>query len=485
MTARRLFLIAALAAGLAACAVGPNYKTPALPPASGYGAAGAPAADGPRLDPAMKVERDWWRVFGSQALDDLVDEALKHNPTLDQARATLLAAREATKAQRGAYWPSIDASIQPTRQQFAKDLASPTESGQSLYTLTTSQVSVSYTPDIFGANRRAVENLAAAEAAQRFELEAARQTIASNVALAAIQDAALRAQIAAAKTSIDDARRTLDSIRRQHELGQTSDADVAAQTALLAQAEVALPPLEKAFEVNRDLLASLVGRTPNEPVAASFDLDSLTLPDTLPLSLPSDLVRQRPDVRAAEEQLHAASAAIGVAVAARLPNLNLAADAGSAPLDLGISLANSATFWSLAGTVTQPIFEGGALLHRERGARAQFDAAAAQYRATVIAAFQNTADTVHALRFDAKASRAAQTAAQASARSLAIARRQLGLGDVSPLAVLTAEQTDAQARLALAQAKAAQYSDVVALFQALGGGWWNAAPERAGGNARP
>jgi len=483
MITGRLLLITALTVGVSACAVGPNYRTPALAPASGYGAAGAPSADGPRLSSAMKVERDWWRAFGSQPLDDLVDEALKHNPTIDQARATLLAAREATKAQRGAYWPSVDASLQPTRAKFANDLASPTESGVSLYTLTTSQVSVSYTPDIFGANRRAVENLAALESAQRFELEAARQTIAANVVLAAIQDAALRAQIAAAKTSIDDARRTLDSFRRQHDLGQTSDADVAAQTALLAQAEAVLPPLEKAYEINRDLLAALVGRTPNEPVAASFELDSLTLPDALPLSLPSDLVRQRPDVRAAEAQLHAASANIGVAVAARLPNLNLAADAGSAPLDLGVSLANNATFWSLAGTVTQPIFQGGTLLHRERGARAEFDAAAAQYRATVIAAFQNTADAVHALRYDAKAATAAQAAADASSRSLAIARKQLGLGDVSPLAVLAAEQADAQARLALAQARAAQYSDVTALFQALGGGWWN--PDRAEGGARP
>ena len=485
MTVRRVLLIAACAASLGACAVGPNYKTPALPPTSGYGAAGAPGEAGPRLVSGMDVARDWWRVFGSRPLDALVDEALKHNPTIDQARATLHAAREATLAQRGAYFPTVEASLQPTRQQFAKDLSSPTESGASLYTLTTSQVSVSFAPDIFGANRRAVENLGALEDAQRFELEAARQTIAANVALAAIQDAALRAQIGAARSVIQDQQRALDSFRRQRELGQASDADVAAQTALLAQAQTALPPLEKAFEVNRDLLAALVGRTPGEPVTATFDLDALTLPDALPLSLPADLVRQRPDVRAAEAQLHAASAEIGVAVAARLPDINLAANAGSAPLDLGVSLANSATFWSLAGTLTQPIFQGGTLLHHERGARAAFDAAAAQYRATVIAAFQNTADTVHALRFDAKAAVAAQSSADAAAHSLTIAHKQLGLGDISPLIVLAAEQADAQARLALAQARATQYSDAVALFQALGGGWWNAPPDKATGAARP
>ena len=485
MTVRRVLLIAACAASLGACAVGPNYKTPALPPTSGYGAAGAPGEAGPRLVSGMDVARDWWRVFGSQPLDNLVDEALKQNPTIDQARATLHAAREATLAQRGAYFPTVGASIQPTRQQFAKDLSSPTESGASLYTLTTSQVSVSFAPDIFGANRRAVENLGALEDAQRFELEAVRQTIAANLALAAIQDAALRAQIGAARSVIQDQQRALDSFRRQRELGQASDADVAAQTALLAQAQTALPPLEKAFEVNRDLLAALVGRTPGEPVTATFDLDALTLPDALPLSLPADLVRQRPDVRAAEAQLHAASAEIGVAVAARLPDINLAANAGSAPLDLGVSLANSATFWSLAGTLTQPIFQGGTLLHHERGARAAFDAAAAQYRATVIAAFQNTADTVHALRFDAKAAVAAQSSADAAAHSLTIAHKQLGLGDISPLIVLAAEQADAQARLALAQARATQYSDAVALFQALGGGWWNAPPDKATGAARP
>jgi NodT family efflux transporter outer membrane factor (OMF) lipoprotein len=478
-------LLAATVSLLSACAVGPNYKRPALLGSEGYGAEAAPTVDAmarTELISGQDIPAAWWAVFHSQDLDALVAEALRKNPTVEAAKAALKSAREQVRAQRGGYFPSVSASVQPSRQRVAPLLASPLQSNEDLYNLTTTQVSVAYTPDLFGANRRAVESLAAQADQQRFELEAARLTLASNVVQAAVQDAALREQVAATEAIVADQREILASLRRQRTLGQVSDADVAAQEALLAQTEAMLPPLQKQFSVNRDLLAALLGRTPGEALDVRFDLKSLALPQQLPLSLPAELVRQRPDVRIAEAELHAASAQVGVATAARWPSLELDATGGSAALGLTPTFNSAANFWSLAATLTQPVFQGGTLLHRQRAAEAAYEEAAAQYRATVVGAFQNTTDVLHALSSDADAFTAAETSEAASRRSLDIARRQLALGDISRLAVLNAEQAEAQARLARLQAQANRYADVAALFQALGGGWWNAA---ASGPAKP
>jgi NodT family efflux transporter outer membrane factor (OMF) lipoprotein len=445
------------------------------------------SGDGRRtqLVSGLNIPAQWWRIFHSAELDALVGQALKNSPTLEAAKQALRAAQEQVKAQQGAFYPSVSASLQPSHQAFAETLSSPLQSGNSIYNLTTTQVSVSYTPDLFGANRRAVESLVAQADQQRFELEAARLTLASNVVLAAIQDASLRAQIDETQAIIQEQRQTLASFRRQFQLGQVSKADLAAQEALVAQSQAALPPLEKAFRINRDLLSALMGRTPGEPLDVRFDLLSLTLPEQLPLSLPAQLVEHRPDVRIAEAELHAASAQVGVAVAARWPNLQIEANAGSAALGLVPSFSSAANFWNVAATLTQPVFQGGTLLHRQRAAEAAYREAAAQYRATVVGAFQNTADVLHALWTDADALRADQVAETASRKSLDIARRQLGLGDVSPLMVLNAEESDHQAQLTLLQARASRYADVAALFQALGGGWWSSdtsASRPAGGS---
>jgi NodT family efflux transporter outer membrane factor (OMF) lipoprotein len=445
------------------------------------------SGDGRRtqLVSGLNIPAQWWRIFHSAELDALVGQALKNSPTLEAAKQALRAAQEQVKAQQGAFYPSVSASLQPSHQAFAETLSSPLQSGNSIYNLTTTQVSVSYTPDLFGANRRAVESLVAQADQQRFELEAARLTLASNVVLAAIQDASLRAQIDETQAIIQEQRQTLASFRRQFQLGQVSKADLAAQEALVAQSQAALPPLEKAFRINRDLLSALMGRTPGEPLDVRFDLLSLTLPEQLPLSLPAQLVEHRPDVRIAEAELHAASAQVGVAVAARWPNLQIEDNAGSAALGLVPSFSSAANFWNVAATLTQPVFQGGTLLHRQRAAEAAYREAAAQYRATVVGAFQNTADVLHALWTDADALRADQVAETASRKSLDIARRQLGLGDVSPLMVLNAEESDHQAQLTLLQARASRYADVAALFQALGGGWWSSdtsASRPAGGS---
>ncbi|MFI4939577.1 MAG: efflux transporter outer membrane subunit [Burkholderiales bacterium] len=468
---------------MAGCAAGPDYVRPAASLPATYTAEStlpATVASDTKLGEAQHfiAERDipaqWWEMFHSQSLNDLVMASLKQNPDVDAAQAALRGAMENVYAQQGYFYPTVEAGFTPTRQKVAGTLSSSAASGATYYNLHTAQVSVSYTADVFGANRRQVESLKAQAESQRFQLEATYLTLSSNVVSAAIQEAGLRGQIDATREIIASQVKLMDMFHRQYQLGQVAVADVAAQEAALAAAEAALPPLEKQLAIQRDLLNALAGRFPSESLATKFSLDSLKLPAELPLSLPSTLIEHRPDVRAAEEQLHAASAAIGVTAANRLPNITLGVVGyGSAALTLGDLFKSGTGFWELAGGITQPIFDGGTLKHRESAAMAAYDQAAAQYRATVLNAFQNVADALQAIQSDAQALRAADKAERAAAKSLAIARRQLELGDISTLMLLGAEQTYQQARLNLVQAQANRLADTVALFQSLGGGWWN------------
>lgn len=466
---------------LAGCAAGPDYARPrdTLPPT--YLAPEAKAT-GPENDVARQtvtaedLPAQWWELFHSEQLNRLVEDSLKHNPNIDAAQAALRNAEENVAAQQGFFFPSVTASYAPTRQKVAGTLASPASSGASYLTLHTAQVSVAYTADVFGANRRQVESLAAQADSQRYQLEATYLTLTSNVAAAAIEEAALRAQIKATKEIIASQEKVMSMVRRQFELGQLAGADVAAQEALLAAAEATLPPLEKQLAQQRDLLKALAGRFPSDELGTGFELEQFQLPVQLPLSLPSTLVEHRPDVLAAEQQLHAASAEIGVAAANRLPNITLGVSAyGSAAPTLADLFKSGTGFWELAGGLTQPVFDGGTLKHRENAARAAYDQAAAQYRATVLNAFQNVADALQATQSDAVALAAADKAERAAAKSLALTRRQLELGDISALALLGVEQNYQQARLNQVQAQANRLADTVALFQALGGGWWNRA----------
>jgi NodT family efflux transporter outer membrane factor (OMF) lipoprotein len=334
-------------------------------------------------------------------------------------------------------------------------------------------VSIGYATDVFGGNRRQVESLTAQADSQRFQLEASYLTLTSNVVTTAIQEASLRSQIAATFSIIKIETEMLDQLRRQFELGYVTGLDVAAQEAALAQVQQTLPLLQKQLSQTRDLLVALAGRFPNEELEEKFAFAALSLPQELPVSLPSKLVDQRPDVRAAEEQLHAASAQVGVAVAAMLPNITLSANLGSTATGIGQLFTAGTGFWSLAGSVAQTVFDGGTLLHKKRAAEAGLDQAEAQYRCTVIAAFQNVADTLHALQSDADGMKAAAAFEQAAKRSLELANRQFELGYVNYLLLLSAEQAYQQAVINLIQAKANRFADTAALFMALGGGWWN------------
>lgn len=464
------------------CAVGPDFRRPSAPAVAGYEPQPLPAqtasvevkgGEMQRFVSAMDIPGQWWTLFHSNPLNDLIGQSLKANPDLEAAKAALRAARENVYAQQGAFFPSVDAGFIPSRQKTAGVLAPVLANNNDLYNLYTAQVAVSYAPDVFGGNRRQVESLKAQAESLRFQLEAAYLTLTSNVVTAAIEEAALRGQIAATKQIIDIQSETLKLLKHQYEVGQVSVLDVTAQEAAFAQTEAALPPLEKQLAQQRDLLARLAGSFPSEKLAQEFELSSLQLPRELPVSLPSKLVEQRPDVRAAEEQLHSASAEIGVAIANRLPNISLSANLGSTAAAINQLFTPGTGFWALAGDITQPVFQGGTLLHRQRAAEAAYDEAAAQYRGTVLTAFQNVADTLHAIQSDADALKAAAAAEHAAARSLSIAQHQLELGDISYLGLLNAEQAYQQALINMVQALANRYSDTAALFQALGGGWWN------------
>jgi len=416
---------------------------------------------------------DWWILFHSRELDTLIDRALKNNHDLKAAQAALAAARETTLAQRGAFYPQVSAGLAASRQRQSGQLAPTPNNNAFVYSLYTPQLSIAYAPDVFGLTRRTVENARAQALATRFQTIAAHLTLTTNVANTAIQIAALRAQIDATRQLADIAAHAVEVVTNQQAKGYASGLDLAAQEAQLAQAQAALPPLVKQEEQQQHLLAVLTGQYPGRAPNAPFDLSGLTLPASLPLSLPSTLVEQRPDVRQAEANLHAASAQVGIAAANRLPNLQLTASAGSTALTIGQVFGPGSAFWAIGGQLTQPIFQGGALLHQERSAKAALVQAGEQYQSTVLGAFQNVADTLTAIDRDAEALKASAAAEQAARTTLELSQRQYRDGYASYLALLSAEQGYQQARLNLVQAQANRFVDTVALFQALGGGWWN------------
>ena len=447
MSAKYLCCIAAFSLSLlvSGCAVGPDFQRPKAPAVDGYtpkplaataSTPNVPGGEEQRFVKDMEIPQQWWTLFESPPLNALIEKSIKANPTLDAAKAALRQARENVAAQKGFYYPTVQANASANAQKNATETVAPVlTSGAAYYTLYTAQLTVSYMPDVFGLNRRQVESLEAQAEFQRFQLEAAYLTLTSNVVAAAVQEASLRAQIDSTKRIIEIAKKLLEIQRRHLALGYVTGLDVAAQEAALAQVEATLPPLEKQLAQTRDLLAALAGRFPSEEVEEKFDLDALHLPQELPVSLPSKLVEQRPDMRAAEEQWHSACAQVGVAVANMLPQISITGSMGGASTQLSQLFVPGNTFYGLTGDVTQTIFDAGTLLHKQRAAEAGLEQAAAQYRSTALNAFQNVADTLHALESDADALKAAVAAEHAAKRTLDLIRRQLELGYVNYLAV--------------------------------------------------
>jgi NodT family efflux transporter outer membrane factor (OMF) lipoprotein len=476
--------IITLATLLSGCAVGPNFKKPAAPEVSSYtpaplsttsGTTNVAGGEPQRFISGSDIPGEWWTLFHSKPLNDLIELSLSNNPTLKSAQAALKVAKENVLAQKGTYYPSIAGAFSAARQKTSSEISSTPNSGALYFSMYTPQVNVSYVPDVFGLNRRTVESLQAQEEQARFALAATHITLSANVAAAAIQEAALRGQIEATRQLVVINSNMLQILRLQYAKGYIGRLDVATQESQLAQVSATLPPLLKQLAQQRDLLSALSGRFPSQGPAEPFELASLQLPQELPVSLSSQLVAQRPDVRQAEESLHAASAQVGIAVANRLPTITLSADAGAMALEAGQMFSSGNGFWTLAGGLTQPIFQGGALLHKQRAAKAAYTQAAEQYRATVLTAFQNVADTLIALQEDANGLNAAASARDAAKVTLDLAQNQYQSGYSGYLSLLTAEQTYQQASMNLVQAQANRFADTAALFQALGGGWWHRA----------
>ena len=484
----RPVLTAAGVAALAGCAVGPDFQRPAAPAVGEYTShpltetvtsTNAAGGDAQRFVPGGDLAGDWWTLFHSPPLNELIELALTNNPDLKAAQAALTVARENVLAQRGVYYPSVTGSFSASRAKASELLAPvpnyPTTSQEFQYNLFTPQVSVAYSPDVFGLNRRTMESMKAQEQGVRFQMIATYTTLTANVVVTAIQAAAVQAQIEATRQLVNLNSNMVEILRYQYTKGYAGRLDLVAQESQLAQVNATLPPLLKQAAQLRDLLALLAGRFPNQSPAEKFELSSLQLPVEIPVSLPSQLVAQRPDVLQAEANLHAASAQIGIAIASRLPNITLTADAGSTALAIDKVFSSGTGFWGLGAAATAPLFQGGQLLHQERAAKAAYVEAAEQYRSTVLTAFQNVADTLAALEQDAGGLKAAATAADDAQETLNLSQRQWKDGYISYLALLSAEQADQQARINFVQAQANRYADTAALFQALGGGWWQRA----------
>jgi NodT family efflux transporter outer membrane factor (OMF) lipoprotein len=488
----RAALLGLLLVALAACAVGPNYHRPAAPADKNYGsapvagetaAAAGPGGEAQHFVLGLTIRADWWTLFESPPLTQLVELALKENPDAAAAQAALKQANELYAAQRATLFPSLEGGFSAQRARNAVGtVANPTTLPQTspYYNLFTAQLSVSYLPDVFGGQRRALEQTQAEAAASRFALEATYLTLSSNVVVTAVQEAALRAQLGATERLLEVQQQLTHTVRGQKELGSASQLDVLTQQAAEAQNAATLPPLRKQLAQTRDALTALVGRLPAQEPAQTFTFEELTLPVQIPVSVPSALIEQRPDVRQAEENLHAASAQVGVSIANMLPQFSISAQTCSSALQISQLFTSYTGFWGAGASLTQTLFDAGALLHKKRAADAALDVAGAQYRAAVILACRNVADTLHALQADADTLIATQQAEADAHAAFDIARQQRTLGSLSTVALLNAEQTYLQAQLAVAQARANRYADTAALFQALGGGWWN----RPGGDAR-
>jgi len=467
------------------CAVGPAYSPPQTPPVAQVTASALPPATNgapgetdraQQFVDAQSMPAKWWQSFGSPEIDGLVEHALQKSPTIASAQAALRQAEESALAQRGAFWPSVQADYAPVRARSAQVLSSPLNSGASLYTLQTGQLSVGYVFDLFGANQRSVESLDAQRESQRWQLEAAKLSLAANVATAALQWASLREQFEVTEQLQSLAQDQLELMGIQRRLGEIPGATVVAQEALVAQAQAASASIAKALAQQHDGLAMLTGYVPSQLEPLKLRLADLHLPD-VPTGLPARILRQRPDVRAAESTVRAANAQVGVAVANMLPQLSLNANYGTSAVAFSQLFSAAGVFWALGANLAQPVFDGGTLLHRKRASEAQLEQSLAQYQGTVLIALQNYADSLEAARHDADQAVATLRQEQRSRAALDIARRQLEIGDVSRLTLLNTESGYLQSALSRIQSQTNRLVDVCAVYVALGGGWQGEAGE--------
>jgi len=463
------------------CALGPDFVPPAAPKAAGYTQGKTPAetiaADGKQqqFEWGAKISREWWHLFQSDKLDRIVQLAVANNQTLKAAQARLRESQANLRAGYGVFFPQIEGKAGITREKF--NASSFGASGPAtLFTVYSTSGAVSYNFDFFGRSRRTVEGLKAQSDYQDFESRATYLTLLGRVINAVIAEASYGAQIQATQEIIDDQQHQLDIMEAQVKAGIIASQNVLSMRAQLASTEATLPPLQQSLDQSRHLLATLVGQVPSAWTPPEVEFADLTLPEHLPVSLPSDLVRQRPDILAAEAQLHVASADIGVATANLFPSIDLTAQYGQSTIKRSLLFNPVSNFWNLGVGLTAPIFQGGTLWYKRKAALAAYDAALADYRETVLGAFAQVADTLRALEHDAQTLNAQSEALESSQQALKLVKDNYKAGKADYVQVLIADLQYQQARIGYLTAKARRYQDSAALIAALGGGWWNVQP---------
>ena len=460
------------------CTVGPDFVRPEAPAISQYTHETQPAstepADGQAQNfvPGAEIAPDWWRLFNSDKLDAMVKKSFANNQTLQSAQATLRQSQENLRAGYGVFFPQLDASFDAARQKsslarFGGNAASK------IFNLFTLSATVSYALDIFGGERRTVESLKAQVDFQRFVVIGTYLTLSGNIVNSVVAHAAYHEQIKTTEQMIKLIREQVTLTEMQAQAGIVPYSNVLALRSQLAAAEATIPPLRQKMNQTEHLLATLEGLSPAEYDPQPVGLADLALPGDLPVTLPSELVRQRPDILAAEARLHSASAEIGVATAALFPNFTLNGAYGQTNTSLNDFFKNTASFWSLGANAATPLFHGGTLWFKRRAAIESYNQALADYRQTVLAAFAQVADTLRALEHDAESVRAQSQSLSAAKEALSLIQANYEAGTVNYLQVLTADNQYHQANIGYLQAQALRLQDTVALFTALGGGWWN------------
>ncbi len=463
---------------LAGCTLGPDFQAPSAPNVLGYtadqlnGTVSVGVIAGGRSQQfayGRDVDAAWWTLFGSKQINVFVDEAIHNHPDVAAAQYALRAARETALAEGGSLFPQLSTTSSGTREASGSSGGSPA----SVYNLYNASISVSYALDLFGGDRRQVEAKWAAADYQQFELEATYLALTANVVNAALTEASLKAQIKATEDIIRLQRDQLTRIQRQFNLGAIPNSDVLAQRSTLAQTEASLPPLQKQLAQQRNALMTYLGRLPSQDRGESVELSSLRLPHSLPVSLPSNLVRQRPDIKAAEASLHEATASVGVSIANLLPQVSLSGGTSTSATKTNSLFSGDALGWNVAANVSQKLLDGGSLFHQKEASVARYEQSLALYKSTVNSAFQDVANALRAIQFDAKTLQAQSASEKAARDSLAMAQEQYKTGAVDYPTVSNAQQTYQNAVIARVKAQATRYTDTVALYQALGGGWWN------------
>jgi len=469
---------------LSGCAVGPDFLRPAAPPVTHYSNGADPevtasvGGTAQHFAPGAKVAADWWRLFNSSQLDAVISEAIANNPGLEAAQASLRQSQNNLRSGYGIFYPEIDANAGATRQRY-----NPIKAGQdmpaSVFNLFTLSATVSYALDVFGGERRMVEGLGAEVDVARATEQATYLTLSANIANTVIAKAAYRAEIEATAQLIEQQKEQVALAEVQAQAGTVPYSNVLSLRSQLASYEATVPQLEQKLTQSDDLLATLAGHTPAEWSPPEVDLADLVLPSDLPVSLPSDLVLQRPDILAAEATAHAASANIGVATAALLPSVTLSGSLGTNGTSTSNLFAANGNFWSIGANAVQPLFDGGTLWFKRKAAIDNYQQAMATYRQTVLSAFGQVADTLRALDHDAAVLRAEEEALSTADQALHLVQANYKAGLATYLDVLIADAQYQQAKIADLQALAVRYQDTAALFAALGGGWWNAKREDA------